>query len=902
MRLLSPESKSKQPIKEMTPEQQIALRTARSLLDLGHPLDAVLTSAFIPADLREFVRAELKKDENFTLSPAKVVVADPNKMDWLRGIDRSMWYYWPTLRQYLLTTKGWDATAVRSLDDSSDRILRQLSNPSDGKFDIRGLVLGFVQSGKTANFSALAAKAADAGYRLIIVLSGIDKGLRRQTNVRLKRELVGYADNRMGSVKLPPIGKQWHEFTREDLEGDFYPGSANHGVLQGSQPVLLVVKKNGDVLRRLLNWLDDAPGEVRRTLPVLVVDDEADQASVDTRGTYQIDDEPLPVDYEPPSPINGLIRDLLNKFDRKAYVAYTATPFANILIPHDTADPLVGNDLYPKDFIVDLPKPAGYFGAEEIFGRMDSDSGGQIGGLDIIREVTDQDLVELRSGKLPNSLDLALIDFVLAGAARAQRGQGDSPATMLIHTSQRIFIQSQLRALVSARFAEIRDEWRYQRDHGILNKLSQRWQDDFRRVTYEAHSDRDVEFAAIEPHIGAFFEAVQVREVNSFTGEVLDYEREPSLKAIAIGGNRLSRGLTLEGLLVSFFIRQSATYDTLMQMGRWFGFRNGYEDLTRIWTPPILEDWFSDLALIEHRLREDIGIYESQGLNPYQVGMRIWQHPTMQVTGPLKRRFASTTTISQSYSLTMEQTFKFPLRRLEDLSTQAEANRLAVTELIKKLPPPNQKFSDNNRPVWTNISADTISDFLRSYRVDDEVRNISLPLICAYIERLRGMGELINWTVAIRGRETCDSMLGMADWGIPTGPVCQISRSRIGATDSVGVITGSGDEAVGLTEEQLSRMRALIAAAQSQGQTKSENSAAREVRLATDGLLMLFPISRFSGSGLKEGKKGRRPLFENPNGPLARDLVGIAISFPRSAQPQTVDAFIQGTVAWRPVE
>jgi hypothetical protein len=884
----------------MTPEQQTALRTARSLLDIGHPLDSILASSFIPAELRDFVRAELQKDENFTLTPAKTLVADPNKADWLRDVDRSTWHYWPTLRQYLLTAKGWGAAAMRSLDDSSDRILRQLSEPSQEQFDIRGLVLGFVQSGKTANFTALAAKAADAGYRLVIVLSGIDNGLRRQTNIRLKRELVGYPDNRPGAVRLPPMGKQWHEFTREDLQGDFHPGFANHAALQGSQPVLLVVKKNGAVLRRLLRWLDDAPLEVRRRLPMLLIDDEADQASVDTRGTYQADDDPLPPDYEPPSIINGLIRDLLTRFERKAYVAYTATPFANILIPHDTADPRVGNDLYPKDFIVDLPKPSGYFGAEEIFGRMDGTTGAQVGGLDIIREVTDQDVVDLGNGRMPNSLELAVLDFVLAGAARAQRGQGAAPATMLIHTSQLIFLQTQLRALVSRRFAELRDEWRYQREHGIRDRLRQRWDDEFRTVTGASHPDRDLAFDAIEAHIGPFFEAVQVREVNSSTGEVVDYEREPSVKAIAVGGNRLSRGLTLEGLLVSFFIRPSATYDTLMQMGRWFGFRGGYEDLTRIWTPTALAGWFGDLAFVEHRLREDISVYESQGLTPYQVGMRIWQHPTMQITSPLKRRFASTTTISQSYSLSLEQTFKFPLRRLEDLSFQAEANRLAVREFASRLGAPNTQHTDGKGPVWTGVPADRVLEFLRGYRVDDESRSISLSLMSAYIERLRDAGELTQWTVAVRGRESRDAALGTADWGLPGGPVAQISRSRLGFTDSVGVITGSGDEAVGLTPELRGHAAALIQAAQAEGKTKSENSAAREVRPATDGLLMLFPISRNSGSGSNEG--GRRPLFDDPNGPLARDLVGLAISFPRSNQPQTVDAFMQGTVGWRPVE
>jgi Z1 domain len=394
---------------------------------------------------------------------------------------------------------------------------------------------------------------------------------------------------------------------------------------------------------------------------------------------------------------------------------------------------------------------------------------------------------------------------------------------------------------------------------------------------------------------------VQVREINSATGEVLDYEREPSLKAIAVGGNRLSRGLTLEGLMVSFFIRRSATYDTLMQMGRWFGYRGGYEDLTRIYTTAELEGWFSDLAFVEHRLRDDIQVYESQGLQPHQVGMRIWQHPTMQVTSALKRRFATSTTIAQSYSLALEQTFKFALKRPEVLATHADANTLAVREFAGTLGSADPLYTTDKGPVWTGVSPDQVVTFLRSYRMDEESRSISIPLICSYIERLRDVGELTNWTIAVLGLQSRDSGLGTADWGLPSGPVSQISRSRLGETDSVGVITGSGDESVGLTEGQREQAAAIIQAAQAEGKTKSINSAAREVRPATDGLLMLFPISRFSGQGMNEGSS-RRPLFDDPRGPLARDLVGLAISFPRSNQPQTVEAFMQGTVAWRPVE
>lgn len=879
----------------MTSEQQTALRTARSLADLGHSVDVILASGLVPESQRDFVRQELERDANIVLVPAKTLVADPNKENWLLHVDRSNWYYWPTLRDYLITVKGWQPATIRSLDDSSDRILRQLAPPDTQSFDIRGLVLGFVQSGKTANFTALIAKAADAGYRLVIVLSGIDNGLRRQTNIRLKRELVGYSDGRAKVVRLPPLGQQWHEFTRDDLGGDFQPGFANHAALQGSQPVLLVIKKNGAVLRRLLRWLDDAPSEVRRTLPMLVIDDEADQASVDTRGTYQTEDGPPDPDYEPPSVINGLIRDLLLKFDRRAYVAYTATPFANILIPHDTNDIRVGNDLYPKDFIIDLPRPAGYFGAEEIFGRMDVASGTQLGGLDIIRSVPDADIASLECGEIPATLIRAIETFVLAGAARGLRGNSSEPATMLIHTSQLIAVQTQMRSQVNTKFAELRDEWRYQRRHGIRDRLSALWETEFRPLTAATHPSLDVSFDDIESHIGPFLEAVQVREVNSSTGDVLDYEREPGLKAIAVGGNRLSRGLTLEGLLVSYFVRRSATYDTLMQMGRWFGYRAGFEDLTRIWTTAELAGWFSDLALVEHRLREDIAVYENQGLTPYQVGMRIWQHPAMQVTSPLKRRFTSTTTIAQTYALNLEQTFKFPLRRLDDLAVQCEANRLAVIGFLRKLGNPNPNLSDVKGPVWSGVAPRRVLGFLNEFRIDDETRTLSIPLINSYIERLSENGELLRWTVAVRGRGSRDNVLGVADWGLSSGPIAQISRSRLGESDSLGVITDPDDEALGLNVAEIQEMERLIENGTSRGR------AARQARSPEEGLLILYPISRKSGVGSPDSGN-RKPIYENPDDGRARDIIGFAISFPRSNQQQRVEAYLEGTLGWKPVE
>lgn len=883
---------------QLSANEEQVLRTARALIDLGHPLDQVMSNPLIPDSLRLWVAEQLNEEANRTFEPARVLSAARDRQDWLATIDRTAWYYWPTLRNYLLGVKGWPKDTVLSLDDASDRILRELQPPSTESFDIRGLVLGYVQSGKTANFTALIAKAADAGYRLVVVFSGIDNGLRRQTQIRLNRELTGYPANPPGCVRMPPVGQQWHQFTTDDLNGDFHPGRVNHAALQGSQPVLLVVKKNGPVLRRLKAWFIAAPSDVRAKLPTLFVDDEADQASVDSRGSYQTQedfdvDNP---DYEPPAVINGLIRELVLMFSRRAYVAYTATPFANILIPHNTYDGTAGSDLYPKDFFIDLPKPRGYFGTEEFFGRFDPMEGDQIEGLDVLRIVSPEDVISfVQNNELTASLDDALYSFVLGGAARALRGKASSPCTMLVHTSQRITDQAQAKRLVEQRFREFKDEWRYDRNRGIRARFQRLWEQDFLPTTRGIPGLPEHSFSLLEPFVGPFFEAVVVREINSDKGEVLDYEREPELKAIAVGGNRLSRGLTLEGLLVSYFARRSPQYDTLLQMARWYGYRGGYEDLTRIYTTRELAGWFADLALVEYRLRKDMQVYEQNPeLKPVDLGMRILQHPAMQVTGPLKRRFAGSTVVSQSYSEQLEQTFKFPLQDEEALAVLCEQNRITTTEFLGSLGQSARK--EKFGPIWLDVSAADVVGFLSRFQVHPLVNSLAPELIAAWIERQNMNGELVNWTVLVRGRDEESKALGAATWMPPgEGKVWNLGRTRIKGTNSLGVITTSGDEAFGLSGQELSEMERKL----SSGEEKDRNRAARLSRSSKCGLLLLYPISKYSGRDVLS--KGRELLYENSDGALARDLIGLALSLPGTKSSQPVEAYLEGTSRWRPV-
>jgi Z1 domain-containing protein len=885
------------------------LRAIRSLIDtLSVTLDEAIEMARVPAEFRDQVRVRYEEETALPIRRANVLSASGGPRAWFQQWDPSTGYYWRRQRAYLIDRLGWNQADVGSLDDATDRIVSHLEDPrpqGPAQFDVRGLVMGYVQSGKTANFCALAAKAADAGYKLVIVLSGIHNSLRLQTQRRINRAL-GLDPT---GVPEPDPGWRWIGLTTAAIHGDFRPGTIDANVLQGNEHVLMVCKKNASVLRRLARWIEHrAPA----SLPVLIIDDEADQASINTGGNRRpvqeetdlapddIDNPQQVEDELDPSVINGLIRTLVRSFSRVSYVAYTATPFANVLINHLAIDREVFQDLYPRDFIVALPLPNGYTGAERLFGReaLPGERDGQTG-LDVIELVPDHetDLLTPRGDDVDTydpvivpSLRSAFLDFVLAAAARTHRSGNDVPATMLVHTHHRKAVQNRLGERLRGFVSEIRQSWRYDRT-AIRPDLVEQWNQRFRPVIASVDVNRDVPFETIEEHVDRFFrDPVPVLVLNSDSSDELDYDADPNLKAVVVGGNRLSRGLTLEGLLVSFYVRRTEYFDTLMQMGRWFGYREHYVDLTKIWTTLELSGWFRDLALAEEELRREIARYERENLTPLDFGPRIRSHPAMMITA--NNKMGSARSISQNYSGYLLQTTAFRLESRNWLQSNLDATR----QLIAEIGEPNHMPATPSQPTWEGVPWQTIDAFLSRYRFDPRGSN-EMGAIRQYLQAQARQDELIEWYVSMRGLSNRVQQLG-SDPTLTIGgaAINRIGRTRLRSVPySIGSLInpatqdsepGSGDEEVGLTDTQLAAARSQV------DEAGSFPRALRRQRSSRQGLLLLYPISPNSRPRNDEGK--RIPLFENPD----RDgctVIGIAIVFPVSDSAATIE-YVVGSV------
>lgn len=783
-----------------------------------------------------------------------VVISDPEDHipwydEWLQSNQQNR-YYWNRLSDFLagkIQNKYSPAKAgsiIRSIDISTDKIISKLENPSRERFETKGLVLGYVQSGKTANFTALIAKAADAGYRLVIVLTGMHNSLRSQTQQRLDCELTGLPSNDdLLHVDIPmPEYRQWERLTNYQLDFDKNKQTSLEALARYTRkPMLAIMKKNTTVLTKLKEWMEGASEDVRKGLPILVIDDEADQASIDTNYSKNTD----------PTLTNALIRTIFKMFPKHAYVGYTATPFANVFIDKKVNDPEYGRDIFPRNFIVSLPRPEGYMGADEIF-----QNGNDHYFVKVVPSAELHFLIpanKIEAGDIPSevtkSLEEAILSFCLSAAARHARGDADDAMTMLIHTTRLQDGHSSMKNVVEPFCKSLKSAWiDPELRPSLVEELQDLWEKDFVPTTTELAPDKVLQFSEIESYLGSFLEQLDILELNSSSDDELDYSHDPDIKVVAIGGNRLSRGLTLEGLMTSFYLRKSLAYDTLLQMGRWFGYRAGYEDLTRIYTSDELLGRFKHLAQIEEEIREEIKMYEDEERNitPADLSVRIRAHKKMKITAPGKMGAARRE--HTSFSESLAQTIWFPLNEANKLTHNLQIGE----ELIRSIDSENWVWDNKGGHLAKNIPSESILNFLDRYQYHKHQVSYGEELV-SYINRLAGR-EFSQWNVVVASQ---DWSKGVPEFygGLPIKP---IERARLANVEyRVRVLSAPYHLTIDLGEDE----------------TNPYN------RPEDQPLFVLYKISKDNTKSIRNPEK-YVPLFEGIDEKI--DVIGFAIVFPVS--------------------
>lgn len=745
---------------------------------------------------RDAVIAQLEIRFSVWIGRTRVLEDNKDHEAWLTADRRKGWRLWPRYRQYLEQTLP--AASVDGVDDATDQILSRLEDPNRAApWDRRGLVVGHVQSGKTSNYTGLLCKAADAGYKVIIVLAGIHKNLRSQTQMRLDEGFLGYETAPVPDAQgLRSIGVGLIDsdhgirpdfVTNRADDGDFKLSVVrNLGISPGGRPLLFVVKKNGPVLRNIITWVTDLlNGREALSDSLLIVDDEADHASVDTREQAR-DENGVPDPDHDPATINGLIRALLMKFERSAYVGYTATPFANIFIHDQGATTNHGPDLFPRSFIVNLPTPSNYDGPVRIFGLepSDEDPEGQPG-LGLTRMIEDHaasnDLKEKlgwmppvhKSGytplyegsdEVPPSLRNAMLAFLLACAARRARGQTSVHNSMLVHVTRFTAVQAKVKSQVESALADVANELMLSSGAPgpVWAELRALWEADFEPTSDRVagllpdRQFRSVAWDEVSPHLSAVVKDVKVREINGSAGDVLDYEthKATGFNVIAIGGDKLARGLTLEGLTVSYFLRATRMYDTLMQMGRWFGYRTGYVDLCRLFTTADLEEWFCHITDASEELRREFDHMQSVGGTPADYGLKVKAHPVLMVTSRVKMR--SATALDLIFSGALQETVAFhrsgrkPQANL-DLTAAFLTKLGPAQEGVVRQRPGGRPHSWEGARAWTGVPGDQVADYLEQYATHSSAVKMNGVVLADYVRRQLPDDRLTKWDVVLLG-------------------------------------------------------------------------------------------------------------------------------------------------------
>lgn len=782
------------------------------------------------------------------------------------------WFYWPRYKDYLQTTKQWSTETIHSLDHDTDEILDRMANPlREDDFDKRGLVVASVQSGKTANYIGLMAKAADAGYDIIIVLAGIYNVLRNQTQERIEDGFIGFDKTTgkqvgvgLGSKRFPVAGTSRVQDFNKTAEKTLSGLKSGHV----KEPIVFVLKKNVNSLRAITLWLKQNCGQ---NDSLLLIDDEADNASINV--SYSKDEI---------SRINGQIRDILGIFHKSCYVGYTATPFANVLIDSTSHDDEKGEDIFPRSFIYTLEQSGEYFGAEKVFADATHHKPKYLRFINDppMKVNTKGNLVNYRSGdtldELPDSLRDAIRTFIVACASRVLDGDGDEHMSMMVNLSPYNSIQRSTRFLVNDYLGELvhavksfagLPEAMALNVSPLLRDLHDTWKEEYADGKYDWQAIQSALYKTVAP--------MHVVEINSNSSDALDYTHATQ-RVIAIGGYRLSRGLTLEGLMVSYYARNAKAYDTLMQMARWFGYRIGYEQYCRIWMTEQSEEWYSFVARATQDLIDEVRRMCTAHSTPDQYGLAIRTYPdTLMVTARNKQGAGREGEKSADLDGKAIQVTAFD-RSPEEL----EYNERHALALLKRLDVGGYTWERKNGILYHDVPSSLIIDYLSKYHNSSQSQtSVPAPAI-RHIEKLDDLG-CDRWYVYVASGEASQARRFEFD---VHSLIRELRKPGEGTTKDCFIVSrrmlaSRGVEKVMLSPEESARAERIA----SEKKPGKNFSSADYLYVATNPILVLHPLAL----AFKPGAYDRwNPITGEkqeiwPSANHTEYTVGWSIGFPR---------------------
>ncbi len=810
-------------------------------------LDEAIREAEVPPDMLNQIqdyfdpqKVTIKDVSTISDNEPDIVLCEPDP-----GKEK----YFRRFIDFIHNTRRWSRSIAENLSHTSNELLKRLPDPAkNNKFHYKGLVVGHIQSGKTANMSALIARAADHGYRFFIILSGRYRDLRLQTQNRMDQDITGKSENDLlKCVEHENNTPQWNRMTIAEMDGDFQSGTAKLDP-NPDTPKLAVIKKNIKVMEKLIQYLQSSTVKIKN-FPVLIIDDECDDASIDINYTKDDKDEP--------SKTNAKIRKLLKVFQKCAYVGFTATPYANVLIDAD-----VPEDLYPKNFIAVLDEPKDYFGPRQLFGQ------GNISDLDVIRLISESDEQSISesdyfSDEVPEVIEKAILTYVLSCCARMARGQQDDHFSMLIHPSHRTNIHEQYKQWVTNHIDFLKQVTRHSSKVKEYMRAAEKiWETDFVKTSRSIGIDNSKVFIFEEvwKFAKGIVDSIEVKVLNSNFQDTLEYHKDKR-RYIVVGGNKLSRGLTLEGLSVSLYLRPEPSgghkYDTLLQMGRWFGYRKGYHDLTRIFVNPKVADDFSDLAMVELELREDLKKYSrsQDPRTPLEIKPLIRAHHTMSVTSSLK--FGAGRRINISLHGGIMQTVDFPLNDIQAL----KKNQQTVRSWLESLGAYSKDEMAKGGFTWKNIKPSQIIHLIKAYIFGKKATRVNQSVLTNYIERQNEKNELTDWAVVLPPGSGRGEPFPFVS-GISTGKVIRrLNKRKAERGTAIKVLIDPGDIKSVYETYKISP----------------------DIEHSTDpkkGALLIYVVDKKFGAGTD------RALFPDSEG---EDIIGLAFVFPHSKSHATVE-------------